>query len=196
LETPKITAPSRKVFIPGARSLTWKASDTNDDVLSYSVFLRRVDQDAWTPVAKELDSEEFTLDGASFPDGTYVAKVVASDRLSNATSDSLESELVSKPFEISNSVPTIEWQPVQVQGKEAQVKFIVRSPASYLYQVEYSIDGGDWQVVYPEDGICDSPEEHFSFKISNLPANSKTLTVRASDTTGNLGVSATPLQGK
>jgi len=196
LETPKITAPSRKVFIPGARSFTWKASDTNNDALSYAVFLRRVDQDAWTSAAKELDSEEFTLDGASFPDGTYVAKVVASDRLSNAASDALTSELVSKPFEISNSAPTIEWQPVQVQGKEAQVKFIVRSPASYLYQVEYSIDGGDWQVVYPEDGICDSPEEHFSFKISNLPANSQTLTVRASDTTGNLGVSATPIQGK
>jgi hypothetical protein len=194
LETPKMTAPSRKVFVPGARSFTWKAADTNDDILTYSVYLRRIDQAEWTLVAKDLDGTEYTLDGASVPDGTYVVKVAASDLLSNAPSDSQRSELVSKPFEISNSAPGIEWQPVQVQGKEAQVRFVVRSSASFIYQVEYSVDGGDWQVVYPEDGICDSREEQFSLKLTNLAAGSKVLAVRVSDTTGNLGVAATQIQ--
>ena len=118
----------------------------------------------------------------------------ASDRLSNAPSDAMVSRLVSKPFVISNTAPTVQWEPAQVQGKDAQVRFVARSSASFLYQVEYTLDGGDWQVVYPEDGICDGREEPFSLKLVNLAGGTRVLAVRVSDTAGNLGVSSTGIQ--
>jgi hypothetical protein len=194
LELPRVTPPSRRVYIPGARSFNWKASDPNGDSLVFSLYYLREGETDWVLIADDLTDEEYTLDGISLPDGIYTVKVVASDHPSNPPDQALRDELVSKPFVIANSVPWVEWQPVEVAGNRATLQFVARSRVSPLYQVEYSVDGGNWTVVFPEDGITDSTEENYRVVIENLAAGRRSVTVRAVDNVGNLGTAVQSFQ--
>ena len=189
LESPRVTPPSRRIYVPGARSFTWRANDPNGDSLVFSLHYRREGETEWVLIAEDMTEEEYTLDGASLPDGIYTIRVVASDHPSNPPTQALRDEMVSKPFVIANSVPWVEWQPVEVEGNRATIRFVARSRVSSLYQVEYSVDGGSWRVVFPEDGITDGTEENFRVVVENLTAGRRNITVRAVDTVGNLGTS-------
>jgi hypothetical protein len=178
LDAPAVSVPSRKVYLPGARSFTWKAQDPNDDDLFFSLFLRRQGDDRWVPLAENLLEEEYTLDGASLADGVYQLKVVASDQLSNPPGQAATHELVTKPFVIANRVPVADWQPVEVQGQSATVRFTARASVSPLYRVEYTLDGKNWSILLPDDGIPDTPEERFELSLSGLKSGRYTITVR------------------
>lgn len=189
LETPSAKPPSRRIYIPGSRSFTWRGTDPNGDDLVYRLSLRREEESRWTVLEEELQAEEYTLDGVSLADGTYYLKVEVSDLPSNPPNESLSSELISKPFIISNETPRIEWDDPRIEGGQVELRFRARSGISPLYQVEYSADGRNWRVVYPEDGITDTSEESFVVRLEGLRPGRQTVTVRVTDILGNLGTS-------
>ncbi len=187
LEKPPAAVPPRKVYYPGARSISWACADANGDDLVYSVFLKRQEEANWTLLKADLEETHYTLDGASFPDGTYLARVTASDRLSNPSGKALEDQLISRPFVIANSSPVIEVAPPQIQGKSAVLELTARTGASTVHQVEYSVDGGDWLLVFPNDGIADSESEKVTIRLENLNAGAHMVLLRLVDSVGNVG---------
>ncbi|HUK89573.1 MAG TPA: WD40 repeat domain-containing protein, partial [Blastocatellia bacterium] len=70
-----LNIPPRRFFQKGARSLTWQASDPNDDTLVYEVFYRSVGDSDWRLLAENLTQPYYTIDGNRLPDGAYVFKV-------------------------------------------------------------------------------------------------------------------------
>jgi hypothetical protein len=52
--------------------------------------------------------------------------------------------------------------------------------------IEYSVDGGDWFEVFPEDGIFDGRTERFRFDVTDLSSGEHRITVRASDADRNV----------
>ncbi len=187
LGQPTITPPPQKVFVPGARSLTWKAQDANDDDLVYTLHYRRVDERGWKPLASDWKDTFYTIDGASLPSGMYEVKVVASDHLSNPPEMAQKGELVSPPFVLANAAPRLETSAPQVSGNRAEVRFVASSEATAIYQAEYSLDGKAWTVLFPEDGIADSSRESFRLTLQDLAPGEHVLALRAVDAAGNLG---------
>jgi len=59
---------------------------------------------------------------------------------------------------------------------------------SRIARIEYSVDGGGWKQIFPDDSIFDSPEERFHFDVPDLPAGEHAITVRASDSQRNVSV--------
>jgi len=53
--------------------------------------------------------------------------------------------------------------------------------------MEYSIDGGDWQVLAAADGIVDDLVESFTIKLPQLAAGPHAVAVRAWDSADNVG---------
>jgi len=187
LDASRHATPPRKIFVPGARSFSWRARDPNADSLLFSLHLRSQGENRWVQVADELSATYYTLDGVSYPDGIYFLKVVASDGPSNPAAEAQEDELTSRAFTIANSIPTVEWETPGVENQTATFGFAARTIASSIYQVEYSLDGEQWQLVYPEDGIADSRQEQFVVQLENLKKGSHTIRVRVVDRVGNLG---------
>lgn len=188
--------PARRIFIPGARSFSWKAVDPNSDNLRFSLFLRSQGTTQWNPVAKDLIDSRFTLDGVSYPDGVYFLKVVASDRSSNPAGEAQQDELVSKAFTIANAIPVIDWASPEVAGQNVVIGFTARTVASAIYQVEFSVDGNEWQLLYPKDGIADSKQEEFELRLANLERGAHTIRVRVVDRVGNLGTHSTQVSSQ
>ena len=187
LGSPTVKTPPRRVYLPGAQSLSWSAQDPNGDDLVYSIHYRTAGDRRWTLLKKDLSETYRTLDGKSLPDGTYVVRVTVSDSPSNPADRALESELMSKPFVVANSAPEIKWGAPRIEGSEARIQVEVRTVASAIHQLEYAVDGGNWRLLFPEDGIADGTVESYGLKIDGLERGEHLVTVRVVDSVGNLG---------
>lgn len=189
LETPSPAPMPRKVYIPSTRSISWEASDPNDDDLIYDLLISSDKGRNWQKLAEDLVETMYTIDGASFSDGDYLVKVVASDSPNNPPESSLSDELVSKTFRLTNRAPEINWG--DGAGEDSAV-FSVTTDSARLFRVEYSLDGVNWKVAFPEDGITDSPREDYRLEI---PAGTIIVRVRAVDDNGNIGTGALEIGG-
>ena len=181
------TAPPRQIYTPAARSLTWKATDSNGDDLAFDLYLRAQGDVMWRLLKKSWEETFYTLDGASVPDGVYAFRIVVSDRLSNPPDRALQTEMISKPFIVANHPPALEiWEP-RVSGDAATFQVTAETRASNVFQLEYSLDGRAWVIAWPADGIADSENETYEIEIRSLSQGSHGLVIRVIDSVGNLG---------
>lgn len=185
--------PPRKVYSPGARSISWVGVDPNQDDLLYSVYMRGEGETSWMLVKEGISENYYTIDGVSLPDGTYTVKVVASDRASNPSQQALEGELVSKSLVIANTSPLLELEAPQVEGGRTVLKFRALSEASVIYQTEYSVDSGEWHILFPEDGIADSGSEQYTLGTEEMGPGEHAITIRVVDSVGNIGTGKTSI---
>ena len=167
----------------GMRAVAIQASDPDGDGLSYEIYFRGEAEEHW----KLLDSEgrvpSYSWDSETFPDGSYVIRVVASDAPSNPPDQALEAEYLSETFLVDNTGPRVS----RIDVADDRLSFMVQDGASPLYRVEYAIDGGDWLVIHPGDGVTDSKTEEFEIDLEELDAGEHTLAIRARDTSNNTG---------
>src|SRR5436190_8090952 len=185
---PVQSVPPRKVYLRGARAFQWTAEDRNGDKLVFDVFYREIGDAEFKLLKTSITDTFISLDGLSLADGRYVLKVVAKDTLGNPAGQFLTGEMLSEPFDIDNSQPVVTavGQP-QVTGNKARVSFSAVDKFGYLSRAEYSVNGGDWQTVYADDGISDGPNETYSFDVAVPSSGEYTVTIRVFDAAGNIG---------
>jgi hypothetical protein len=177
----------RQMLQPGAQAFTWRASDDNGDSLEYSLYFKGEGESDWKLLDKKLTDTFYTLNTAALPDGAYRLKVVASDEPSNPYDKYMIGELVSRPFVIANASPQIEMGGNRVNGKRVEVQFRVRVATGRIATAEFSIDGGEWRLIFPIDGIADSVQEDYRFATPELSIGEHLIGIRASDGDGNTG---------
>jgi sugar lactone lactonase YvrE len=177
----------RQVLQIGAQSFTWKATDDNEDTLEYALYFKGEGETDWKLLEKKLSDAFYTLNTASLPDGSYRLKVVVSDAPSNPYDKFLIGELISDPFMISNTSPFLEVTGNRIIGKKVEVLFRARVPAGRIATAEFSIDGGEWSLVFPGDGIADSSQEDYRAVTPELLTGEHLIGLRASDANGVTG---------
>jgi hypothetical protein len=59
---------------------------------------------------------------------------------------------------------------------------------STLNQAEVSVDTGDWQAVFPKDGIIDSKSESFIYLSGELSSGEHVIAFRIYDQNDNAGL--------
>lgn len=169
------------------RCAYWEAYDPDGDSLSFSFFYRGEKEKEWKELKKGLKKPAFIWDETTLPDGIYYAKVSVSDERDNPSSRALESELVSEPFIIDNTPPVIEVNSIKARGKDIEVTVTANDKLSTLESTSYSVNGGDWNVVLPDDGIFDSKEERFFFTVKEKEVGEYTIVVKITDFSLNTG---------
>ncbi len=183
-----VSIPPRRVFQKGAQSIQWESEDRNGDDLIYTVYLKGEKEETWRLLREEVEERFVTLESDSLPDGKYQIRVQVSDSPSNPRAKALSGEMVSPVFEIDNTPPQ-----VQVTGQDGKasavcVIFKASDTGSGLRKAEVSLDGKDWEPVYPIDGVLDSKTEEFEFRRESLPSGEHTVTLRVYDSSGNVGL--------
>jgi len=179
---------AKKVERKGYQTIIWEAEDENEDDLAYSIFIREEGETIWRVLKEDWSDSLFAFDTVSFPDGLYFIKVEASDIGFNPPGSELKAEKISQPLTIDNSLPAIKNFTAVKEGNRIEVSFQAEDSFSALEKAEYLIRPGEWRVVFPVDGICDSKQESFKFTVL-LPANADNLiTVRVIDRHHNVGV--------
>jgi len=162
----------------GLRTVTWKATDPNDDELTYAVSWRKQGESGWHELAKNLKETVLSWDTSGWVDGKYEVKVTASDAGDNAPGEGLQDESVSRELVIDNTPPVIH----VLSRKSDSVEFTVTDELSGLQSVTVSTNGKDYKPLPPVDGILDSGIKRFIAKI----APGQALFIRAEDGSGNI----------
>ena len=176
---PPTPSPGRRMFQKGLQTLAWKAEDDDGDRLSYRLEYRREGETTWHELKADVPGAIYVWDTTAVADGRYVVRVGASDAPSNAADRALTGTRESEIVEVDNTPPTITTEVVRTAGA-ARLVVRVRDAQTPISKVEYSIGSGAWKLVYPVDGVADSPEERYEIPLAN-DADAARIIVRAID---------------
>jgi hypothetical protein len=175
----------RRDYQRGLLTFVWRAEDDNRDDLLYEVQYRREGDAAWKPLRDRLTDPIFVWDTTSVPNGRYVLRIIASDAPSNSPDTMLTGTRETTAFDIDNTPPTIVVSNSRRDGARTVLTFTVRDEDSSVQKVEYSLDGTQWQTVYPRDGIADSRVEQFELTLEGEMAT-RGVIIRAADALNNV----------
>jgi hypothetical protein len=167
-------------------TITWEATDPNNDALQYSVFFRTGARGDWIQLKEKLTEATFEWDTRSVADGRYEVKVVASDAAANPRGQGKTASRISDPVVVDNTPPVIGDVQANVDGAAAKISLRVVDRTSTVAMLDYAVDSStDWQAVLPSDTIADSPEEAYAFTVPALQPGPHQITLRAADAHGN-----------
>jgi hypothetical protein len=179
---PKIEVPPQGFWDKGWQSVIWSSRDDNDDELTFTVYYRGESEKNWRLLKDNVTQHYYSWDTSTMPDGAYYLKIVASDSPSNPPDQALTSERESDRFEVENTPPRIEALRAESHSPTATVTFEgLSSSGEALARAEYSIDAGEWQIVYPVGLLSDSPKQSYEIHLSHLSPGEHTIAVQISD---------------
>jgi hypothetical protein len=178
----------RRTYQKGLQTFAWKAEDADQDRLQYDVWFRREGDTTWHVLKRGLWDPILTWDTTSVPDGTYTVKIAASDAPTNAPGKVLSGERESASFEVDNTPPIVAFA-APADGARNRLRFTVRDAGSSVQRVEYSLDATRWRIVYPIDGMADSPLEQYDLTLE-AGADASVAIVRATDALNNVATAA------
>ena len=176
--------PTSQERAKGLFLLTWKASDPDGDPLVYDLDVRPAAGGPWIPLRRQLPVPSFTFDPTLLPDGRYVFRVTASDRLANPDdpkADVRESESVL----VDNTPPRIEVLGATRDAGHGVVRIRVVDGASALAQVWWSVGANPWHAARADDGLTDSSDESYRITLDSEDRGAFLL-IRAVDAAGNV----------
>jgi hypothetical protein len=181
--TPRFDPTPQGFTQKGYQSVVWTADDANDDQLEFSVYFRGENETTWKLLKDKLDTRYYSWDTTTMPDGAYYLKIVASDAPSNPAGEGLTSERESDRFEVDNTPPAIAQLTAEAAGGagNVRVRFQASDPASSIARAQYSVDAGDWTLVFPAGGLSDAVRESYDFQLQKISPGEHTVTVRVYD---------------
>ncbi len=181
--------PPRRFFQKGARTITWAASDANDDTMIYNLFYKTLGDNSWHLLGENLTQHYYTIDGNRLADGDYLFRVTASDSPENPEETALKNERTTDTIAIDNTPPVIKGGAPVVSGNLVEIIFEATEATSRIVKGEYSVDGGMWKLVFPVDGIADSTKEGFKVKVTFDKPGEHVIAFRCADASANVGTS-------
>lgn len=170
------------------RNVRWSCSDENRDDLKYMLFFRGENEKNWRELEKNLTKNSYRWDSEKWPDGSYEIRLVASDSPSNSPAFAKTSEKITEIFLIDNTGPQVQNFALTSEKPGAKnIRFTVQDQLNAIHYSEFAFDTGEWQVLFPVDGICDSKSESFQLNLPILEKGVHTLVIRTYDRFLNVG---------
>jgi hypothetical protein len=184
-QTFDLSSIGKREYKKGFQTITWTATDQNQDDLRFDVYYKAAGETEWKQLAKNLKDRVFTWDTQTLPDGTYVVKIVANDSGSNPKEFVLSNEKESEPFDVDNSAPKIEVLKSSKENNKLVLEVRATDKFSPIKSMEYSINPGEWIVLFPVDLINDSPQETYRIELEDSPKITSVV-LRCTDRVNNV----------
>jgi WD40 repeat protein len=171
-------------YAKGFMTARWNATDENGDALIYQVEIRGKGERNWRLLRDKLTEKQFSWDTTAFPDGEYRLRVTASDAPSNTAEGALSASLEGDPFVIDNTPPEI----LNSKTNGNVITFTAKDALSWIDKAEYSVDGADWKLLEPVNGVTDSQVLDYRLTLPTTSAAERVVAVRVFDEADNVVV--------
>lgn len=170
--------------------LRWKVDNADGDELVYRLHFREQNEATWRPLAgvvgDPLTKAEYDWNTEGVPDGLYVVHIIASDERAQPADRALTAGFDSMPLLVDNRKPAVR----ELTARYPTLQGRAEDDASVITQIEYAVDGGDWHLVSPSDGIADELSEPFVIQLPKLSPGAHSVVVRATDSADNVGAAS------
>ena len=153
-----------------AVTVRWSAHDDNGDDLMFAVFYKGEGEANWRLLKEKITDRFYSFDSSLLPDGTYAAKVAASDSPVHTDSEALTGEKVSGIFVVDTTPPVPGILTATLERGKIHARFDAKDATSPIGHAEYSVDAGPWQYLQPSGNISDSLSERYDFTAAIPPA--------------------------
>jgi outer membrane protein assembly factor BamB len=120
-------------------------------------------------------------DTREWPDGVYRIRVKA------RSGDDIGTFL-SPPVTVVNHRPAIEVKTVQSNDHAVRVEGIARATLVPVLEVAYRLEGGEWHLAHPRNGLFDAPIQPFSIDEGYDKKRPAYIEIRATDEAGNVNL--------
>lgn len=172
--------------------IAWQVSDPNGDPLESALYFKGEDEKTWKLIKDELTQAKHSFATGSLPDGVYRIKVVVTDRRGNFAPDVRSDEFISDRFIVDNTAPTIEQPKASALGdgkkKRWHISARVSDATSLIAGAKYNLDGQEWHVLAPTDGLFDERTESLEFDTDALEGDEHIVGLVVTDREGNSAV--------
>lgn len=174
-------ARAKQTFEPGWRTVTWHATDEDDDDLLYRVDLQNERGETVRTLGTGLRDAFVAMEDALLPDGVYRVRVTAEDVRSNPATEALRDDLTSDAFVVDHTAPTL-------TGKVTPAGVVTLSAldASPIIALRCALDAGTPVAATPADGLLDGPQEDASASLGTPSRGKHWVTCQAEDAQGNV----------
>ena len=163
----------KRMFRKGFRTVSWRASDANNDALRYTLSFRQKGSDRWLRLRENMSETHINFDTSQLPDGRYELRLTASDAPDNPDQP-LTDVKEGVEVQVDNGAPKI-----AIARNGGSVTVRITDELSPIGKVEYSLDADKWILLTPADGIADSRDE--TFRLDATATAGKFVIVRATD---------------
>jgi hypothetical protein len=179
-----VEAAGKKLFRKGFRTVTWKGSDPNGDVLRYDLEVRREGSTTWFAIRREEDDSFVSFDSTPLPDGRYRFRVTATDRPSNEEGEALSTAEESDVAVVDGTPPLLVVTGRKIEGGRVVLRVKTKDGLSPIVRAEGTVSADRWRPLAAADGALDGPEEDVTFDVPK-PAGPAFLSIRVVDAAGN-----------
>ncbi|MCI0514787.1 hypothetical protein L0128_16345 [candidate division KSB1 bacterium] len=170
------------------RTIRWSAKDDNGDPLQFNLFYKGVTETTWRELTKALTQSRYRWNSELWPDGSYQIRIEATDASVNPATSAKSVTKISDRFLVDNTGPeVVDFKITRASQTAAIFQFSIQDRWIQIYSTEYVLDSGDWQAIFPDDGICDAPRENFRLELATLAPGDHTLVIRTFDRFSNIG---------
>ncbi len=167
-------------------NIEWEATDANGDRLLYHVEFQPAGSERWLTLASDLTDANFAWNTTKAPDGRYLLRVTASDRLDNPGDMAMTASRRSDPVLVDNTPPAVENLEIKVQGRSVTLSGLAVDALSTITAISYTLNDAELETpLLPTDLIFDSTRESFVATIADLSPGSHVVTLRVTDARGN-----------
>ncbi len=176
------------LFGKGSIGARWLADDDNGDDIRSKVEIRGVREKNWKLLKDDVEGNQYSWDSTAFPDGEYVVRVTVTDAPDNPPAGALTAQLESDPFVIDNTPPEITGLTLTPQGQKLVARWRAVDARNPIERAEYSLNGGEWQLVEPTTHLTDSLMHEYQLTVDRPGQGETTIAVRVTDRFDNHAV--------
>ena len=169
----------------GLRTVQWRATDPDGDVLHFKVEERSEGATDWIKIVDDLEAPAITWDTNSLPDGMYRLRITATDAASNAVGEEVKVTEESAPVVVDNTPPRITALTATAERGAVRVAGEAVDDGGRVAQLDVATDEGDWRPLTADGGLTDTPRVAFHARLGDLKPGEHTVSVRATDLAGN-----------
>ena len=180
----------------GSQIIYWTVTDSDGDILTYTLSIRPENSENWTDLAVGIREPYVQFDLSAFPEGTYLTRLTVQEQAPRPEKQRLTYIFETDTLTIDRTPPEITSAAAERRDDRLFITVDGHDKTSLLEGVEFILNNGQREVVeHPADGLLDGKTEQFIAEFtSQKAAGATSVEIVLYDQAGNHSSRRLPLK--